>query len=97
MMNRLGKKRFVDRVFNAYFSWREACLHVSHAYTSWTSETGIGATLAYGAYVAALDREQSAAEAYGRLVRQAGRLVSGHASDASSHARDVMARAVSQS
>ena len=97
MMNRLSRKRFIDRVFDAYFSWREACLHVSHAYTRWTSETGIGGTLAYAAYLAALDREQTAAETYGRLVRQAGRLVSGHGSDASSHARDVIALAVSRS
>jgi hypothetical protein len=75
-MNKLRKKRLLDRLFEAYISWREACLQVSDAYGSWASETGIAATVAFGWYMAALDREESAAEVYVCLVRRASQLVS---------------------
>jgi hypothetical protein len=73
-MNKLSQKRLVDGLIDAYVSWREACLHVSDAYGSWTSETGLGATSAFGRYMAALDREEHAAEVYAGLVRRAGQL-----------------------
>jgi hypothetical protein len=73
-MNKLSQKRLVDRLIEAYVSWREACLHVSDAYGSWASETGLGATSAFGRYMAALDREERAAEVYAGLVRRAGPL-----------------------
>jgi len=78
MNKRVRQKRLVDRLIDAYVSWREACLQVSDAYGSWASETGIGATSAFGRYMAALDREECAAEVYAGLVRRAGRLVCGH-------------------
>jgi hypothetical protein len=78
-MNRLSQKRLVDGLIEAYVSWREACLRVSDAYGSWASETGIGATSAFGRYLAALDHEERAAEDYAGLVRRVGRLaLSGH-------------------
>jgi len=40
---------------DAYVSWREACLQVRDAYGSWASETGLGATSAFGRYMAALE------------------------------------------
>ena len=73
-MNKLLKKRLVDRLMDAYVSWREACVRVSNAYASWTSERGIHATVAFGSYMAALDREEDAAEVYASLVRRAGQL-----------------------
>jgi hypothetical protein len=76
-MNKLSKKRLVDKLMDAYVSWREACLQVSDAYGSWASETGMSATVAFGSYKAALDREEIAAEAYACLVRRAGQLLSG--------------------
>jgi hypothetical protein len=75
-MNKLSKKRLVDKLIEAYVSWREACLQVSDAYGSWASETGIGATVAFDWYTAALDREESAAEVYACLVRRASQLLS---------------------
>jgi hypothetical protein len=75
-MNRLRHKRLVDRLVDAYVSWREACLRVSDAYGSWMSETGPGVSSAFGRYMAALEQEERAAEAYARLVRRASRLVS---------------------
>jgi hypothetical protein len=73
-MNRVSQKRVVDRLIEAYVSWREACLEVGEAYGSWTSETGPGATSAFGRYMAALDREERAAEVYAELIRRAGQL-----------------------
>jgi hypothetical protein len=76
-MNKLRYKRLVDSLVDAYVSWREACLRVSDAYGSWVSETGPGVASAFGRYMAALEQEERAAEGYARLVRSAGRLVSG--------------------
>jgi hypothetical protein len=73
-MNKLRQKRLVDGLIDAYVSWREACLQVSDAYGSWASETGLGATSAFGRYMAALDREECAAEVYAGLVGRAGRV-----------------------
>jgi hypothetical protein len=73
-MNKLSQKRMVDGLIEAYVSWREACLRVSDAYASWAGETGLGATSAFGRYMATLDREERAAEAYAGLVRRAGQL-----------------------
>src|ERR1700747_3215631 len=77
-MNKRSQKRLVSELIDAYVSWREACLQVSDAYGSWASETGLGATSAFGRYMAALDREECAAEIYARLVRRAGGLVRGN-------------------
>jgi hypothetical protein len=74
-MNNLSHKQLVDRLIDAYVSWREACLRVSDAYDSWTSETGPGATSAFGCYTAALEQEERAAEVYAGLVRCTGELV----------------------
>jgi hypothetical protein len=75
-MNKLSQKRLVDRLIEAYVSWREACLQVTDAYGSWVAETRLGATSAFGGYMAALDREERAAEVYAGLVRRADRLAS---------------------
>jgi hypothetical protein len=75
-MSKLSQKRLVDRLMEAYVSWREACLQVTDAYGSWATETGPGATSAFGWYMAALDREERAAEVYAGLVRRAVKLVS---------------------
>jgi hypothetical protein len=75
-MNKLSHKRLVDRLMDAYVSWREACLQVSDAYGSWASDTGLDATFAFGRYMAALDREELAAEVYASLLRRAGELAS---------------------
>jgi hypothetical protein len=73
-MNKLSHKRVLDKLIDAYVSWREACLQVSDAHSSWVSETGLSATSAFGRYMAALDREERAAEVYAGLVRRAGQL-----------------------
>jgi hypothetical protein len=84
-MNKLSHKRVVDKLIDAYVSWREACLQVSDAHSSWVSETGLSATSAFGRYMAALDREERAAEVYAGLVRRAGQLVSSRHDSAQPH------------
>src|SRR5437763_15676416 len=81
-MNKLSHKQLVDGLIDAYVSWREACLRVSDAYGSWASETGLGATSAFGRYMAALDHEELAAEVYARLVRRVGEFVLSKHNDA---------------
>ena len=76
-MSKLRTKRMVDRLMEAYVRWREACLQVNEAYACWTSERGIRATVAFGSYMAALDREGDAADAYAALVLQTREVVSG--------------------
>jgi len=73
-MNKLSHKRLVDRLVDAYVSWREECLRVTDAYGSWVRETGPGVESAFGRYMAALEQEERAAEVYARLVRRAGQL-----------------------
>ncbi len=75
-MNTLSHKRVVDKLIDAYVSWREACLRVSDAYGTWASERGPGATSAFGWYMAALDQEERAADVYAGLIRRAGQVVS---------------------
>ena len=73
-MNKLSQERLVDSLIDAYVSWREACLQVSDAYGFWAGETALGATSAFGRYMAALDDEERAAEVYAGLVRRSGQL-----------------------
>jgi hypothetical protein len=75
-MDKLSEKRLVDRLMDAYVSWRGTCLGVSDAYAFWASETGLGATFSFGRYMAALDQEERAAEVYAGLVRRASELAS---------------------
>ena len=76
-MNKLRKKQLVDRLMDAYVSWREACMQVSDAYACWSRERGIHAAAAFGSYMTALDREEAAAEVYAALTRRTSELVSG--------------------
>lgn len=75
-MNRLSQKRLVDRLTDAYVSWREACVRVSDAYGSLASGAGTGDESAFQWYMAALGQEEQAAEVYTGLVRRAGERVS---------------------
>jgi hypothetical protein len=73
-MYTLSRKRLVDKLVEAYVAWREACARVDDAYRLWASDTGPGGEVAFGAYVAALDAEEQAAEFYAGLVRRAEKL-----------------------
>lgn len=71
----LNQRRVVDKLIEAYVSWREACLLVSDSYDSWVRETGASAQAAFARYTWALDYEEQAADRYAGLIRQADRLM----------------------
>jgi L-fucose mutarotase/ribose pyranase (RbsD/FucU family) len=65
---------FVDATLDAYVEWREECEAVEVAYRHWSAASAEDGALAFAVYVAALDREQRASNAYARLVvRNRGR------------------------
>jgi hypothetical protein len=72
----LSRERLIDELIEAYVGWREACVRVRDAYRLWAGDTGADSGLAFGAYRAALDEEQHAAEIYARFVRRAEKLPS---------------------
>ena len=53
-----------DEVAQCYVSWCEACYLVRLAYRLWVDSTRAERCLTYAAYVAALDREERAADMY---------------------------------
>jgi hypothetical protein len=67
----------VDQTVDAYVDWSEECGHVREAYRRWLSAVGADAEFAFGAYSAALDREQRASEVYAGLIGRLRPLVSG--------------------
>jgi hypothetical protein len=73
-MNARSRERLVDGLVEAYVDWRETCGWVNDAYRRWTLATGTAAAVTFGLYLAALDAEQEAAEAYARLVLRVGKL-----------------------
>lgn len=54
----------VDRLIELYCDWRTACGEVRAAYERFCRACGSDRELAFAAYAAALDREQSACEDY---------------------------------
>ena len=54
----------VDRLIELYCEWRSVCWEVRSAYNQFTEAPAEDRALAYGAYLAALDREESAAGVY---------------------------------
>ena len=72
-MDRLPRKRLIDGLMDAYVDWRNACARVSDAYRSWGLDTGSRARVTFGRYMAALDAEESAAEAYATAITRVSR------------------------
>jgi hypothetical protein len=60
----------VDALIEHYVSWREECTAVALSYENWSRAESGDRTLAFSAYVAALDREELAAESYRRLTAE---------------------------
>jgi hypothetical protein len=58
----------VDELLDCYLSWREECHAVRLAYRRWTDSARAEDSLAYAAYVAALDREERAACTYAERI-----------------------------
>ena len=61
----------IDAVIDAYIEWREGSAEVTAAYRTFSRAPAPERTLAYDNYVAALDREELAANVYMRLIEQA--------------------------
>src|SRR2546423_6299053 len=71
----LQRRRFVDELMDAYVDWRQECIAVSEAYGRWAATEATDAALAFGAYGAALDREEQAAQVYAERIRRVSDLV----------------------
>ena len=75
-----AQRRFVDELMDHYVSWREACAAVSAAYEGYERAPRPEQRLAFGAYLAALDREALAARTYQGAVQRISALRTlGHA------------------
>jgi len=64
----------VDRLIELYCDWRTECSAVRAAYAQFTAAPADGRALAYAAYGAALDREESAAADYARQLMRVARV-----------------------
>jgi hypothetical protein len=64
------KNALIDEAIDRYVEWREECAAVYDAYANWSSAPMDETDLPFAAYSAALDREQSAATVYGRVVER---------------------------
>jgi hypothetical protein len=54
----------IDQLLEFYCAWREECVHVDAAYWGFSVASPPDRALAHAAYIAALDREESAARVY---------------------------------
>jgi hypothetical protein len=54
-----------DELIALYCDWREECVLVQAAYERFSASGAPDRTLAFAAFAAALEREESAAQAYG--------------------------------
>jgi hypothetical protein len=61
----------LDAVMNGYINWRDKSRAVAESYRSWSSAEDSERDLAFDRYVAALDREESAACGYRRVLERA--------------------------
>ena len=66
----------VDRLIELYCEWRSVCWEVRSAYDQFTAATADDRALAYAAYRAALDREESASDAYAEQTTRVASLAS---------------------
>ena len=62
----------VDEALDAYVGWREECDGAREAYRRWSSAARADRMLAFCAYLAALDREEVAANVYSDAMRRLG-------------------------
>jgi hypothetical protein len=62
------RRALVDRMLDEYISWREECSCVAFSHARWNRAASHERSLAFGAYVAALDREERAATVYRELI-----------------------------
>jgi hypothetical protein len=73
-----SRERLADDVIEAYVSWREACEVVGRAYADWCHAARGERRLGHAVHLAAVDREECAAQLYRDVVERAGRELAGH-------------------
>jgi len=61
----------VDAVMDGYVDWREESAAVELAYSRWAQAAASDREVAFDVYLAAVDREESAAGEYQRLIEHA--------------------------
>jgi hypothetical protein len=64
------QQRLVDDMVDAYAQWRHECAAVQVTYNLWSDAAAEDELLAFGAYEAALDEEERAAQEYADLVQR---------------------------
>jgi hypothetical protein len=69
------QQQLMDEAVLAYVAWREESATVWAAYGHWSSAAADEAIRAHAAYNAALDREETAAHVYARLVGRVSQLL----------------------
>ena len=69
------QRQLVDDAVLAYVAWRDESATVWAAYGRWSSASAEEAIGAHAAYKAALDREETAAHVYARLVERVSELL----------------------
>ena len=69
-MNRRTDKRLAAEAFHAYVEWLDESEAVWDAYDRWVGAAHADAALAFGAYRAALEREEHASHVYAALMTQ---------------------------
>jgi hypothetical protein len=67
-MNRRADKRLADEAFHAYIEWLNESEAVWDAYDRWAGAAHADAALAFGAYRAALEREEHASDVYAAFM-----------------------------
>jgi hypothetical protein len=75
---RAARERLADDVIEAYVCWREACEAVARSYADWCHAARGERRLGHAVHLAAVDREECAAQAYRDAVERAGRELAGH-------------------
>ena len=71
-MNAVGahvRPDLIDRLIELYCEWRTSCAEVQAAYERFLRASSADRTVAFAAYMATLDREQSACELYAGQIR----------------------------
>ena len=68
------RRRVVEEATGAYLAWWQECTAVRDAYRGWVGAARDEAGQAFDGYVAALEREQRAAEAYAAQVGRVSEL-----------------------
>jgi hypothetical protein len=70
------RRKHLERTFDAYLNWREACHGVEAAYRCWVGASSADAISAFRWYTVTLDREERAAAVYAGLIQSVGQPVS---------------------